>query len=386
MQRFKRFFLTGALLAAAAWPATGAAARNLAVTPATAPAAATCAAIPAAGTGTVPPAIDRIFSDAIARKISAGFSVAVAQDGKVVFAKGYGESNFERPDPVTVDRIFKVGSITKEFTAAAILRLAEQGKLSIDDPVTKHLPDFPIRTITIRELLNHTAGLRSYTDAEFHLREGRVKRTMAQMIAYILAQDGLETFTPGSQYSYSNSGYYILGAIIERISGRPYDRFVQDEFFGPLGLTHTSVDLDEAIVPGRVRGYDAAPDAPLGFLNTSYNSPSGAGPAGAIQSNAADLLCWQQALLGGKVLTPDSVAQMARPGKGDYGLGLMTRHTDKGVVSVGHIGAINGFHAFLFTYPDRKLTFVILANSLRAIYPIQDDFEARLLEAFPSGK
>lgn len=377
MLHFKRLLLATALFSAMAPP--GYAARK----PAAEQPVAACPAIPPTGVGVIPSELDEIFTRAIEKKVSAGFVVAVARDNQMLFAKGYGESDFERSEPVTPDRIFKVGSITKEFTAAAIMRLAEQGKLSIDDPVVRYLPNFPIRTITIRELLNHTSGLRSYTNEIFQLREGRIKRTAAQMLDYILAQDGLETFAPGSQYRYSNSGYYFLGAIIEQISGRSYNQFVQENFFTPLGLAHTSVDIDEAIIPGRVKGYDTAPEAPLGFSNATYLSPSAAGPAGAVQSNAADLLCWQQALLAGKVLTSDTVTQMSRPGKGDYGLGLMTRRTQTGVVSVGHGGAINGFHSYLFSYPDRKLTFVILANTSRAISPLLPDFEAGLLKAFP---
>lgn len=338
-------------------------------------ATATCPALPAAGVPAASPlagrAIDNLFQQAIASGTSAGYAVAIADDaGRILFARAYGRADLEIPAAVNADSIFRVGSITKQFTAAAMLLLAERGQLSIDDPVSDHISGFPDPHITLRHLLNHSSGLRNYTTGDFPLRDARVKRSMAEMVAYILAQPDLLSFPPGSRFSYSNSGYYLLGAVIEKVSGRPYDQFIQQEMLAPLGLTQTAIDLDEQIVPGLVRGYDPAPGTAPRFTNAMYNSPSVAGPAGALHSTLGDMICWNRALMGGRVLSSASLEAMIRPGLGDYGLGLMTRTSPDGIVAIGHTGSISGFNAALFTLRDKGRTFVILGNSKQSVLPL----------------
>lgn len=344
----------------------------------------TCPAIPAQGVVPANPlmskAVDMLFQGAVKDGLGTGYAVAVADDaGNILFARAYGQADLEIPAPVRADSVFKVGSITKQFTAAAILLLADQGKLSIDDPVSDYIARFPDTKITLRHMLAHTSGLRNYTNAEFRLREGRIERGVSEMVAYILAQPDLLTFPPGSRYSYSNSGYYLLGAVIEKVSGQGYADFIQTELLTPLGLTHTAIDKDGVIVPGLVHGYERPTDGSTGTVNAMIMSPSVAGPAGAMHSTTGDLLCWNRALLGGRVLSAASLEQMSSAGLGDYGLGLMIRRDPDGIRSMGHFGAINGFQAANFSLPDQKLNFVVLGNRMQSVVPLVPAFQKAIV-------
>lgn len=359
----------------------------LAPSPAFAGGKASCPAVPAAGVRAADPvadrAIDMLFRNAVASRLGVGYAVAVADGkGRLLFTRAYGQADLENPAAVKTNSLFKVGSITKQFTAAAILLLAERGKLSIDDPVSDHIDGFPDPTITLRHLLGHSSGLRNYTGEKFRQQDARMRRSMSEMIAYILAQPDLLTFPPGSRYSYSNSGYYLLGGVIEKVSGRPYDRFIQDELLAPLGLEHTAIDREDEIVPGLVHGYDRNPAAPSGFSNTSYASPSTAGPAGALHSTLGDLICWNRALLDGRVLSASSLEQMTRRGLGDYGLGLMIRTSPDGVVSIGHGGSINGYNAMLLTLPESGHTLVVLGNAGQSVNPLTQTLQRAMTTFF----
>ncbi|MBP7339132.1 serine hydrolase [Niveispirillum sp.] len=343
-----------------------------------------CPAVPAQGVAPADPlmtrAVDMLFNGAVRSGMGTGYAVAVADDtGRILFARAYGQADLENPTPVRPDNIFRVGSVTKEFTAAAILLLADQGKLSIDDPVSNYIDKFSDTKITLRHMLAHTSGLRNYTNAEFRLKDGRLERSVPEMVAYILAQPDLLTFPPGSRYSYSNSGYFLLGAVIEKVTGQGYADFIRTALLDPLGLTHTAIDTDGMIVPGLVHGYEKAADAPTGTVNAMIMSLSVAGPAGALRSTVGDLICWNRALIGGRVLSPGNLAQMAQPGLGDYGLGLMIRKDRDGIRSVGHFGAINGFQAALFTLPEQKLTFAVLGNRAQSVIPVVPAFQKAIV-------
>lgn len=368
----RKFLITGLCALLLASPAAGA------VEPAS------CPAIPAKGVAPPDPllgkAVDGLFQGAVRDGMGTGYAVAVADDaGRILFARAYGQADLENDIPVRADNVFRVGSISKEFTAAAILLLADRGKLSIDDPVSNYIDGFPDTKITLRHLLSHTSGLRNYTNAQFRLKDGRLQRTMPEMVAYILAQPDLLTFPPGSKYSYSNSGYYLLGAVIEKVTGQGYAQFIRSELLDPLSLTHTDFDTDGTLVPGSVRGYERQAEAPTGTVNAMIMSPSVAGPAGALHSTVGELICWNRALMGGRILSPTTLEQMARPGLGDYGLGLMIRTDADGLRSVGHFGAINGFQAALFTLPAQKLTFAILGNRMQSVMPLTPAFQKALV-------
>lgn len=330
-------------------------------------------------------AVDRVAAEALAAGEAAGFAVAIVEDGRVRLARGYGLADLEQRTPVTADTPFRIGSITKEFTAAAVLLLAERGRLSLDDTLAKFVPDFPrADEVTIRQLLNHTSGIRNYTSVpDFLPTVSPRDYAAADFIKVIAGAEPLYDFAPGTGWSYSNSGYFLLGAVIERASGQSYAEFLDANIFRPLGLNATEPDDMAKIVPGRAEGYDKDPARPGAFRNAGHLSLSVAAAAGAMRSTAGNLARWHEALLGGRVLKPTSLALMTAPGRlidgrlasvarpaaqtqpgvaSDYGLGIATSVRD-GRRGVGHGGSINGFNAALQTYPDIRTTVVLLTNT-----------------------
>jgi CubicO group peptidase (beta-lactamase class C family) len=329
-------------------------------------------------------AVDRVAAEALAAGEVAGFAVAVVENGRVRLARGYGFADLEQRTPVRADTVFRIGSVTKEFTAAAILLLAERGRLSLDDRLVKYFPEFPrADEVTIRQLLNHTSGISNYTAAaQFFPAVAPRDYTAADFVKVIAAADPLYDFTPGTSWSYSNSGYFLLGGVIERVSGQSYSAFLEANFFRPLGLRATKPDDLAEIVPGRAEGYDKDPDRPGAFRNASHLSMSVAAAAGAMRSTVGDLARWHEALLGGRVLKPESLALMTAPGRladgrlasaarpptpdggppSDYGLGIATSLRE-GRRGIGHGGSINGFNSALQTFPDARTTIVLLTNT-----------------------
>lgn len=331
-----------------------------------------------------------MFGDeAVRSRTTAGLVVGISDHGRPLVIKGYGSANLETMTPVSADTVFRIGSVTKQFTAAAILLLAERGRLSIDDPLSRFFPGFPRgREVTVRNLLNHTSGIHNYTaQKDFLTLTSRRELMTVQYVDLIAHLETVYDFVPGTSFSYSNSGYMLLGAIVEQVSGQPYANFLQSNVLVPAGLADTKVDDLAEIVPNRASGYEKAPAAPAGFVNAEYISMSAAGAAGAVRSTAADLLRWHAALLGGKLLKPASLALMLAPGRlkngslasgsaatapgateprSDYGFGLFTGRT-KGHRSIGHGGAINGFSAVVTTFPDEAMTVVLLADTGGAV-------------------
>ena len=353
-------------------------------------AAAGIAATPAARAQSVPAAtleqaIDAVAADVLKNQVSAGFVVGIAENGKIRLVRGYGSADLEHNIPIDAKTVFRIGSISKEFTAASILLLAERGTLSIDDPLAKYFPDFPrAGEVTIRHLLTHMSGLRNYTSAPDFMKATAVRDLSTdEMVATILQADPLYDFDPGTSYRYSNSGYFVLGAIVEKVSGQSFADFLKANILDPLGLDDTRIDDLAEIVPNRARGYTKAK---TGFVNASYLSMSVAAAAGAVRSTATDLLDWHAALFGGKLLKPASLALMQAPGRlkdgrpgsasrppsatapatggppSEYGFGLMLTWP-AGHRSIGHGGSINGFNAALNSFPDDKVTLVVLTNT-----------------------
>lgn len=285
-------------------------------------------------------------------------AVLVARDGKVIFETACGLANAEWEVPNAPDTRFRVGSVTKQFTAAAFLRLAEQGKLSLDDPASRFVEGMPATWagMTLRHLLNHTSGIPEFSKLPDYADRRRGPLELGKSLAR-LYEFPLES-APGEKFSYSNSGYILLSHILERVTGRTFGDHLREEFFGPLGLTDTAVDSNGTIVPRRAAGYfrpqGKLTNAP--FINMDV--PMG---AGALRSTIRDLWRWTEALMGGKVISPASLAAMTTPGLGDYGLGLVIR-TRNGRRVIEHGGSIEGFTAHLRYYPDTKTTIVVLAN------------------------
>jgi D-alanyl-D-alanine carboxypeptidase len=305
-----------------------------------------------------------------------------------VLVKSYGFANLELKAPVSNDSIFRVGSVTKQFTAAVLLQLAEEGKLSLDDKLSKYYPDFPrSNDISLVQMLHHTSGIFSYTEDPGFAKDGMVKRTTDEMVAYIAKLPKTQDFEPGTDWHYSNSAYFVLGGVIEKVTGQPLASVLKARLFVPLGLTHTALDDETEILEGRVAGYAAS--APGKFTNASFISMTVPGAAGSIRSSASDLAKWNAALHGGKVLKPASLQAMLTPGKltngettakamtalmtkagiaerdgkKEYGYALMVS-TKEGHQKVDHGGSINGFNAALSEFPKDHLTVVVLANTI----------------------
>ena len=285
-------------------------------------------------------------------------SVLVAQGDKILLNKGYGFANLEWSIPDSPSTKFRLGSITKQFTAASILLLEERGKLKTDDPVKQYLPDAPAAwdKITIFNLLTHTSGIPSFTSFPDYRSTEAMPTTSEQLVARF--RDKPLNFQPGESWEYSNSGYALLGYLIEKISGESYKDFVRENLFTPLGMKNSGYDLNAPIIERRAAGYAPGPEGPV---NAGYIDMSIPFSAGALYSTTGDLLRWEQGLFGGKVLSPASLKKMTTPFKNDYAFGLGVRVVD-GHTLIEHGGGIEGFNTQLSYYPDDKLTVIVLAN------------------------
>lgn len=285
-------------------------------------------------------------------------SVLVARDSDTILNKGYGLANIEWQIPNSPATKFRLGSLTKQFTSVSILLLEERGKLSLDDHVKKYLPDAPSSwdAITIFNLLTHTSGIFNYTALPDFTTTMADPLTPAQIIAKV--RDRALDFEPGSKMSYSNSGYIVLGMIIEKVSGESYESFLRKNLFDPVGMKDSGYDSYKTVIAHRASGYARGPN---GLANAAYMDMSLPYAAGALYSTTEDLLRWEQALFGGKVLKPASLQKMTTPNKGDYALGVVVREQD-GHRVVQHNGGINGFNTFLAYYPDSHITIAVLGN------------------------
>lgn len=285
-------------------------------------------------------------------------SVLVARDGQALLDKGYGYANVEWQIPDSPEAKFRLGSITKQFTAASILLLEERGKLKTDDLVKKYVPDAPPAwdKITIYNLLTHTSGIPSFTDFPDYRSTEATPTTPEKLVARF--RDKPLEFKPGEKWRYSNSGYILLGYLIEKISGQSYNDFVAENIFKPLGMNDSGYDSNSAVIPHRAYGYSPGPSGPE---NAGYIDMSIPFSAGAFYSTTHDLLRWEQGLFGGKVLSAESLKKMTTPFKEKYGCGLTIR-TVNGRTEIEHGGGIEGFNTELAYFPDDKLTVVVLGN------------------------
>lgn len=297
----------------------------------------------------------------------AGLTIGVKRGGDLLIVKGYGEADIENSVPMTAETVYRIGSLTKQFTAAAVLQLVEAGLMSLDDPMTDYLPDYPTQghEVSIRHLLTHTSGIKSYTSLGdvFWLKAGLLDLSHAEMLE--LFQDEPFDFAPGEAYSYNNSAYYLLGMIIEQVSGEPYDDYLDGHLFGPLGLSRSSYCHESQIIRGRAEGYEHGADWLVNDGSISMNTP---GAAGALCSTVPDLLSWTAALRSGRVVSLASYQAMTTSGllndgsATGYGLAL-------GVAPLGdhprvaHTGGINGFSTVMAHYPDSDLDIVVLSNT-----------------------
>ena len=310
--------------------------------------------------------IDRVF-ERFARPGSPGCAVGVSRDAHPLYAHAYGEANLEYDVPITAASIFESGSVAKQFTAAAIVLLAQDGKLSLNDDIRRYLPEVPDfgETIRIRHLLTHTSGLRDQW--ELLGIEGRGPGTQVHSAATTLDlvthQKSLN-FPPGTEYSYSNTGYALLGVIVQRVSGQSLEAFTQARLFKPLGMTHTRWRDDfTAIVPGRATAYSGTADhgfkTDMSFTNMIGN--------GGLLTTVGDLLIWNENFfnpsIGGRAFVDTMQTRMTlRSGRRiTYALGLDVSSYD-GVAEVSHSGATAGYRTFLARYPEQRVSLAVLCN------------------------
>jgi len=305
----------------------------------------------------------RAHLDAAARAFTAGNAfmgtvLVDAQDHRLL-DKGYGLANVEARTGSAPDVKYRIGSLTKQFTAVAILLLQQDGKLSTGETVSRYLPDTPPawKSITLAELLGHTSGIPDLTHDPDFPRWSQDAHSWAEVLARF--RDRPLDFQPGAKFEYSSSNYELLGAIIEKVSGQPYGEFLRKRIFEPLGMRNTGLDRDGLSLRWRAQGYAFQHGGAL--VRAPSSSMSVPWSAGALYSTSEDLLRWERGLFSGRLLSPASLQQMTTPGLGDYGTGVFIGTTD-GLKVIEHGGAIEGFHSFLIYVPQRRLTVVVLSN------------------------
>ena len=295
-----------------------------------------------------------------------GCAVAVSLNGETVFEKAFGLADMEFNVPNTPQTIFESGSVAKQFTAAAIVLLQQDGKLSIDDPVRKYIPELPDygSPLTIRHLLNHTSGIRDWGTVMSLTGSGRGERVISQDLALdVITHQRALDFTPGAEYSYSNSGYNLIAIIVERVSKQKFSAFLDERLFKPLGMKNSSLRDDyQRIVPGRAQAYARQGNGPwrlnMPFMNVYGN--------GGMLTTVGDWIKWN-AMLDSKSLGAPLVDALETRGvlndgrKITYALGLEVA-TYKGLKDVSHGGATAGYQTFLARYPDNKVSVAVMCN------------------------
>ncbi|MCK4783890.1 MAG: beta-lactamase family protein [Desulfobacteraceae bacterium] len=288
-------------------------------------------------------------------------SILVAKDGKVVISEGYGMANLEHEVPNTPQTKFRLGSITKQFTAMAILQLQQQDKLDVQDPICKYIRDCPEawQPITIHHLLTHTSGIHEYTQVSGYSDFIKQPTSPIKIIDHF--RDLPLDFTPGEKWSYSNSGYTVLGYIIKKVSGEPYAIFLQHNIFQPLQMTNTGYDINRLVIKNRAQGYSSS------VANADYIDMSWAYAAGGLFSTVEDLFLWDQALYTDKLIPQSLRDEMFTPfasipgGDESYGYGwIIGKHFNHQWIM--HGGRIEGFRTVIARCPDEKVTIIVLSN------------------------
>ncbi|MGH9967304.1 MAG: serine hydrolase [Pyrinomonadaceae bacterium] len=308
--------------------------------------------------------IDEVLRTARRYRLFNG-SALVAEEGKVIFRKGVGLANMEWNIPNTPDTRFRLGSITKQFTAALILQLVEQGKIKLDGKISAYLPSYRKDTgekVTVHQLLNHTSGIPSYTSlAGFIADVSRDPFTVDEFVKKY-ASNNLE-FEPGSKFSYNNSGYFLLGAIIEKVTGQTYENVLKEKILDPLGMKNTGYDHHGPILEKRASGYQKIGE---GYVNAAYLDMSIPYAAGSMYSTVDDLYLWDQALYTERVLSSQSKELMFKPNLSDYAYGWIVtkaRFGTQTIPEITHGGGINGFSTLIVRFPVQKHLIVLLDNT-----------------------
>ncbi|HTR22206.1 MAG TPA: serine hydrolase domain-containing protein [Gemmatimonadales bacterium] len=310
--------------------------------------------------------VDRFVQAERTRQRIPGMSIAILRGDSIVLARGYGLASAELNVPATERTVYQSGSVAKQFTSAAIMLLVQDGRLRLGDTITRYLPEGPAwwHGITIRQLLTHTSGIRDYADSTLDLRRDYTEDQLVKLAGSLPAD-----FAPGTHWSYSNTGYVLLGIIIHRITGQFYGDVLRERVFGPLGMSTTRVISEAEIIPNRAAGYELVNDT---LRNQSWVSPSLNTPAdGSLYFTVLDLAHWAVGLNHARV--PDQASldaswtpvRLSDGGTFPYGFGW-SLVTQRGHPRIGHGGSWQGFRASIQRYPEYGLTVIVLANLAQA--------------------
>lgn len=309
--------------------------------------------------------VDKSISDNY-KNFAPGCAVLIARKGELLLEKGYGNANLELNVPMSSEMVFRIGSITKQFTAIAILQLVERGQIALTDSIQKFLKGFHFKgkTVTIENLLTHTSGIKAYEEIDAKIPNAMRIEFSPKTVIDSLNKFPLE-FEPNTKYKYCNSNYFLLGYIIEQASGKPYPQYLKENLLAPAGLNSTFYENIAEVIPNRANGYSFSEGK---YWNADFISMSLVYGAGALRSTVSDLYKWHQTLYDGKLLKKETFLKAIQPykladGKHiDYGYGFFNK-TENGINSIGHGGAIDGFRAIEMYYPEQDIFITLLCNS-----------------------
>ncbi len=316
--------------------------------------------------------VDAAANSMVADRLTPGLSISVMREGELIYSKAFGYGNLETASLMTPQSVFKIASITKQMTAAAILRLAEDKHLSLSDPVSTYVPEFPkAGEMTLYQLATHTAGLGSFNRLPSRGKDRLVTYDDEGYLELLLKTDPMFVAAPGERESYSNTGYGLLGLVISRVTRAHYTTYFNEQLFPAAELKNTRFDNPLAVIKNRVDGYSPNAEAPGGFEQCGYTSATYTGPAGGVISTTEDLCAWHQALVFGGLLQKESLQRMLAPvetkaGLSFYGMGVRTKFSRppfEGRSVVSHGGRILGFAADLWSFPEKRVTVATLMNS-----------------------
>jgi len=314
-----------------------------------------------------------------------GVTLLVARGDQLLYRGARGLASIELGVPLKPDQVFRIGSVTKQFAAAELLKLIDEGRAKLDDPLSKYLPDYPKgETITLLQLLNHSSGIKSYTNIAGYMRNP-VRRDLSTKELVAEFKDQPADFAPGSSWRYNNSGYVLVGAVIEAITGKPWHQALEDSLLAPNQLSGIAYPGETRVIKGMVTGYGFDPKQ--GVVGGGLVSMSQPHAAGALVSNVDDLWRWNLALHGGKLLSPASYARMITPegaaAASSYGYGI-TVGALRGQPMLQHGGGIHGFVSSLAYLPQSKISVVLLRNTTGPGFNM--DLVSRKLAAFAMGR
>lgn len=326
--------------------------------------------------------VDNIFKS-VQTGTTSGVSTLVSRNGEIIYEKAFGFADIGNKVPITPDTKFRIGSITKQFIAASILKLQEEGKINVQDQLSKFIPDFPRgNEVTIHHLLTHTSGIHSYTNRPGFLKYVTMPVTSAALVDTIKSYP--YDFNPGDNYLYNNSGFFLLGYIIEKISGKSLSDYLKETLFAPLGMNNTGIYESNLVLENEAYGYSYENGKMMKALNWDM---SWAGGAGALYSTVKDLYTWNEAVFNGKVLSEESLKAAFTPGvlnnkkTTDYGYGWSIQDF-RGLKFIEHGGGLHGFTSFLERQPEKKITVVVLCNSVPSPEGINPGTNASLISEY----